>query len=110
MNLPRANAVLAVGNHPHRGEPFVESDRRILEDSPHLDRELTLLMPSLALPHAAGGNEGNFLRATDRADNAIRPAPCHKVIQAVICIREVLNSLLECLGFVFHAPRLTEGL
>src|SRR5207248_11488029 len=36
----RADAVLAVGEHPERGQPLVQPDRAILEDRAELDREL----------------------------------------------------------------------
>ena len=49
MNLPRANAVFAVRDHLHCGEPLVEADWRIFKDGSNLDRELAFRMASLAL-------------------------------------------------------------
>jgi len=51
-HLVGGNAVLGVGDQPHRGEPLVEPDGRVLEDAPDLDRELPLA--ALALPQSAG--------------------------------------------------------
>src|SRR5262249_40394584 len=40
VNLKRADAVLAVGNHPHSRKPLCKRQRGILEYSPDLHREL----------------------------------------------------------------------
>src|SRR5712692_8724532 len=32
VNLPRTDAVFAIRNHPHRAEPLIQRDRRILKD------------------------------------------------------------------------------
>ena len=40
VNFVGTNAVFAVGNHPHSGEPLVQADRDILEDRADLDGEL----------------------------------------------------------------------
>lgn len=39
-DLIRADAVLAVGNEPHRTEPLLERDRAVFEDRTDLDGEL----------------------------------------------------------------------
>ena len=36
----RANAILAIAEHPHRAEPFIEANSRILENRPDLAGEL----------------------------------------------------------------------
>jgi len=108
VNLPRANAVLAVGEHPHCGKPILQADSGVLEDGPYLYGELALRMASLALPDAARRHVGDILRATGRACDAILPAPRYKECNAVFRIGEVLNRFLESLGFVSHAPRLQE--
>jgi hypothetical protein len=73
-----ADAVLTVDEHPQRWEPLVEADRRILEQTTDLDRELFLA--ASALPDHAGFQEGDFLRFAMRACDAVRPTECrHKV-------------------------------
>src|SRR5690606_30945086 len=58
-----ANAVLEVGEHPHSGEPLVESDSGILKDGSDLDGELSLGVAAiLALPQATGLDEAHVLR------------------------------------------------
>src|SRR5580658_2229893 len=47
-NLVARDAILAVAEHPQRDEPLVETDRTILENRVHLDREL--LAAGIALP------------------------------------------------------------
>src|SRR5580704_11462313 len=46
----RAISVLAVGQHPHRHEPLVETNRGVLKNRPNLDAELRFGVPSLTLP------------------------------------------------------------
>ncbi len=95
----RANPVLAVGEHPSRREPLVEADGRILKDGSHLDGELPLGVMSGTLPDAAGSTERDVLGAASGAGNTLGPAPRHKVIEAVIWIREVKNRFLKALWF-----------
>jgi hypothetical protein len=57
-------------------------------------------MAGLALPDAASGDKGHILTTTRRAHNAIRPAARHKVIKAIVGVREVLNGFFEGSRFV----------
>src|SRR5207237_4076496 len=98
VQFPTAIAVLAVRQHPHRTKPLVKSNRRVLENRPDLDAELTLRVTSLALPHTARSHEGYVLRTTPRADNSVRPAARNQVVQAVVLVGEVNNGLLKRLG------------
>ena len=107
MDLPRASSILAVCQHPHGSEPLVKADGRVLENGSDFDRELALCVSSLALPHAARWHKGNFMRSACRAHNTIfAPATIREVINAVVGIGEVLNRLLNCLGFVCRAHKL----
>src|SRR5260370_41280526 len=54
--LVGADTVLAVGEHPERGQPLVEANRAILEDRAELDRELP---PTVAAFPDAAGVEGS---------------------------------------------------
>ncbi len=96
------DTVLAVRQHPHCKQPLVQSDWRILKDSPDLDGELRLRMPSLALPNSPRRYECDILRPTGRAHNAIRPAPRHEIVQAVVGIRKVEDRFLKGSGFARH--------
>jgi len=108
-NFVGANPVLAVGEHPSRRKPLVEADGGILKDGSHLDGELALGVMAGTLPDAARGAERHALGAASRADNPFRPAPRHKVVEAVIWIREVKNRFLEALwfshGLVLHESK-----
>src|SRR5207245_6388083 len=44
------NTVLAIQNQPHCRKPLIQTERRLLEDSPDLHRELPFRMPIAALP------------------------------------------------------------
>src|SRR2546430_6367653 len=69
--LVGADAVLAIGEHPQRGEPLVQPDGAILKDRAELHRELP---PTVAaLPDAAGleGTRGG--RFAGRAKGAPLP-------------------------------------
>src|SRR5207248_2379234 len=71
-DLVAADAVLAVDEHPHRGQPLRERDRAVLEDAADLDGEL--LPATLALPDAPGGHVGALLALTVRAFDTAWPA------------------------------------
>ena len=94
MNLPRANTVLAVDRHPHRSQPFVETDWRVLEDRSSLQRELRSGVLLAAVPAIVLLQEQHVLATAARADNAIRPATGHKIFAAVLRIGEVEDGLL----------------
>src|SRR3990167_3054117 len=97
------NAILAVCQHPHRKQPLVESDWRILENATGLNAELRVIVSSLALPDAARLNKANVSRATARADDTVRPTPRHEIVQAVVRIGEVNNCVLQSLWYG-HEP------
>ena len=65
-DLVGANAVLAVRHHPHGAEPFIQTNRRILEDRTDLNGELLLAVP--ALPDQPRSEVGSFLAGAARAD------------------------------------------
>src|SRR5208283_2066683 len=102
VNLPRANAVLAVSDQPHCGKPLIETERRILEDGSHLHRELPPFMPIAALPAPLVFEESDSGAPTDRTYNAVRPAFRHNVTQAIVGVCEVNDCFLEGLDFGFH--------
>jgi hypothetical protein len=100
------DSILAVRNHPNSDEPLVEGERRILKDSPDLDRELPFGVDALALPLALILEEHGILAATGRADhNAIGPAEFDHESKAVIRVCEVNDGLLEGSG-LFHVSHL----
>jgi hypothetical protein len=94
-DLARANAVLAVGNQPDRREPFIQTDRRVLEDGPDFGAELLLRMFGLALPDTARGKQGHFRASARRASHSIRPAQRNRRAQAVVGIREISDRFVE---------------
>jgi hypothetical protein len=102
VNFPRANAILAISDHPHSRKPFVEADSGVLENGPDLHRELALGVASLALPHTSRSDEAHITRAASRAHDASGPAPRHQVVKAVIGIGEVFNRFLECSRLLSH--------
>jgi hypothetical protein len=103
-DLAGANAVLAIAEHPESTHPLIETQRRILEDSADLKREL--LLASLAEPHTPSGDEGMLLRPAPRAGNyTVRPAKVKRVLEATVRIAEVDDGVLECLGRV-HVSKL----
>jgi hypothetical protein len=89
VNLPRANTVLAVRNHPHHRQPLLKTERRVLKHRSGLDAELRLRVPRLALPQAARRYKRNVLASARRAGYAIPPAPQGQIVDAVIRALEV---------------------
>jgi hypothetical protein len=101
-NLIRANAVLAIRNHPNCDEPLVEGERGILKDSSHFARELLASVFAFAFPHPASRDESHIIAATSGTLNAIRPAPLNDEVEAVVGVGEVFDGLLESLWFGVH--------
>jgi len=99
-----ADAVLAVRQHPQRGEPLVEPNGAILKDRPELDRELPSAIA--ALPDAAGFEEAGIRRFAGGATDALRPTQRREEGQRDIGVREVADGLGQRIGqvFGFHAP------
>lgn len=93
MNLVRANAVLRVGNHPHRAEPLIKTNWAIFHHGSEFDREH--LFAFFALPSATRRNEGMATRAATRASNAIRPSNLNHKPQRIVGIGKVDNRLLK---------------
>src|SRR5579871_1165080 len=105
VEFPGGNTIPVAGDHPHGREPLVQTERGILEDGPKLDAELGFKMPRLALPDATGSDESYVCRATRRAYDSVRPPTRHKIVQAIVGIREVSYCFQECFGLsAFHKP------
>jgi hypothetical protein len=92
VKFPGADPITVAGNHPHRREPFVQAEWRILKYGPDLDGELGQRVTSSALPYPARGDVANVLGAAARTNHhAIRPTARRKVVDAMIGVRKVLN-------------------
>jgi len=105
--LVAADSVLGIDQEPDRREPLLQADGRVLEDCPKLDAEL--LLAALALPDAAGLEEGLFLGATDRAGDAIRPTQASQEGEAYIGMGEVpdgANKAGGCGDGLGHGPKI----
>lgn len=110
VNFPRANSVLAIGNHPHHRQPLIQTKRGILKDGPGLNAELRLRVPRLALPQTARRDVSNVSASTRGADRSLWPAPICKVVDAIVEVREVLNRLYESLGCGLHESIMAQSL
>jgi hypothetical protein len=89
-----ANPVLAVDQHPKSGEPLVERDSRVLENSSEFDSELLVALRVLALPAQLRREIVMLFAATLRADWAIGPAKLSNRVNASLFIAKVPNRLL----------------
>src|SRR5207253_980810 len=105
-NFTTTNTVLAIQNQPHCRKPLIQTERRILEDSPDLHRELPFRMPIAALPAELILEEADLIATADRAGNAVLPLWTAKreILQAVLRNGEVEDRFLKALRFVggFH--------
>jgi len=101
-DLVAADTVLAVREHPRCSQPFVQTDRAVLEDRPNLDGELTLGVMATALPSAPIRVEANLWRSATRTRHAVGPTSHRKVVNAVVGIREVDDCFLETFRFLCH--------
>src|SRR5437879_2745692 len=103
----RANSVFAIDDHPHSGQPLIQTKRRILEYGSDFGAELALLVRALTLPFLLLGKERHVIASARRTDNAIRPTTGDKVAQAVVRVREIDNRFLKCFGtgILCHSER-----
>ena len=65
MDFIAAHAILAIADHPDRGHPLVERDRRIFKNRADLDCEL--LLASVAEPELTSLHKRIALRTATRA-------------------------------------------
>jgi len=113
-NFIARDAILAIGEQPRYGEPFIQADRRILNDGADLDGELALGMVSGARPSAAIGTVFNLRGTACRTDDLpVPPSANGEVVDAIVRIREMDDCFLQTLGFghglVLHDLNSTEG-
>ena len=100
MQLPRANPVLAVADHPDRNHPLVESKSGVLEDRSHLEREL--LLTDVAEPQLARLDKRVLgIAATRTSDVSTGPAPANRVLKSAFFVGKVGDCFLESFG-VLH--------
>src|SRR5579859_567201 len=112
VNLIRANAILAIAQHPNSSQPLIQTERGILEDGSDLDGELPSLVDTLALPFSLILEEHNILAATGGASyDAIRPAQGHHVVKGIVGISKIHDCLLQGLKrFMFAVHDLNHRL
>src|SRR6266481_2894003 len=102
-DLVTTDPVLTVSNHPSRHHPLVQWDCGIFHHSADLDGKFTLGMVLRASPSAASLAKFRFIRTTSGADHpAVWPSPNSQIINAVVGVGEIDNSLLKALRFGFH--------
>jgi hypothetical protein len=108
MNFPTANAVLAVHGHPYDRKPFVETERRILKESPGFETEFRVIVFSVALPQTRFLQVHNVIGIAPGAPhNAIRPTKFGHELAAIVVILEVDQSFLKSAGR-FHDSSMPE--
>src|SRR5438552_9780815 len=101
-NLVTAHTVLAISQHPRRGEPLVQRNRTILINCSDLDGELAFRMMTATLPCAPIRIEANLLGSTTGAGHAIGPTADGDVVNAVVGIRKVQNCFLKACRLFAH--------
>lgn len=90
----RRNAVMRVGDLPNGRKPLVKAQTGVLEDRPHLEREL--LTAALALENLARGDERRTDLTAVRAHQlATVPAKVLYELEAPFLVREVSDGLNE---------------
>ena len=95
--------IFAIGHEPDTHEPLVQSERRILENGPDLERELLAASTHVAGMHSGPtGNLAALVAAAFREDdNAVRPLQLAHVIVAYFGVREVADGIQQRLGYFF---------
>jgi hypothetical protein len=109
MQLPRADAVLVVYDHPDRRQPLMQTERRILEYCSGLQAELRAVVLAVAFPDARLFEIDDVIGITSRtADNTVRPAKFNHEFVTVIVILEVDNRFSKCAS-KFHDSEVTKS-
>src|SRR5439155_7362309 len=109
MNLIRANTILAIGNHPHCKNPFIQRDWRIFKNCPGFNRKLPLGVSRLALKLLTRCNECRILTTTHGTGwLPIWPVNRSKIFNAVHGIGEVFNRVFQCF-WCLHDERVSDG-
>jgi hypothetical protein len=111
VQLVGANPVLAIGEHPQRRKPLVETERRILEDRSDFDGELLAAGAALPDPTRRQKHRGNG--AAVYTHGAVRPAKLGDERKRAVRVREVDNRLgqgLRCRSSFVHGLNLRSGL
>src|SRR5260221_1744339 len=109
-NLVGADAVLAVGNQPHRGEPLVQAEGAVLEDGADLGGKLFLA--ASAFPDQPSLEKPDFLGLAMRAGHATRPAQRHHEVERNLPVSEVVNRFEKGFGdslLGFHEGTIRAG-
>ena len=106
MNLVRTDSVFAVHNEPHRHQPFVQTDGRVLHDRAGFRGELTCIMLCAALPTVVLLSEDRLVATATWADDTFRPAAANQVLTAVCRFGEVDNRFLKSAWFRCHELRI----
>jgi hypothetical protein len=93
VKLVRTDSIFAVRGQPHRRKPFVQADRRVLEDRSDFHRKLLSRMRVFALPQFGVFKKRHLLGATLRTDDAMRPAQRDQKFQTRVGVREISDCL-----------------
>src|SRR5260370_345471 len=83
MDFIGTNPVLAIHNLPHRGQPLVQTERRVLKDRTGFQSELRRVMFLAAMPAVVFLQEQNVIASATRTGDTVRPAPRHKILAAI---------------------------
>ena len=103
------DAVLAIGDEPNTGQPFIKTERGVFKDRTDLDGKLTLRMARRALPAELIFQEAYLRTSAGRASYAIGPTADNDVVQAVLGNGEKGDCFLKCLRSVgFHNSIVTD--
>src|ERR1700722_9790304 len=95
-DLTSTNTIAAVGYQPHSSEPLIQTDRRLIENGAYLDGELLAALSGATLPNATACKKHRFLCGAVRTLHTVRPTLRRKIVQRVVCIREVNNRFSQC--------------
>src|SRR5205814_8460878 len=95
MQFVGTNTVFAVGRQPHRGQPFIQTNRGILKDRSNFGRKLLLLMWRSAFPNPSVFKERHLFRSAARATDAIRPANLFEELKSVLWIAEIRDCFQQ---------------
>jgi hypothetical protein len=112
-DFARANPVLAVADQPDSRQPLGQRQRRILEDSSNLNRELSPVVFLATFPAALIGKKVDLIASACRTfHNTIRPTARNHISDTAVLLREIADRVRQVVGNVavcLHASNLVHG-
>ena len=107
MDFIRTGAILAVGDHPYRTEPLIQSQRTVFEDGSAFGRKLLTHVAAFAFPYPARCDKARIRSPAFGTTNTIWPAQLDHCGKCHFRIGIMFDGFHEGFRFGVHETNLT---